>query len=282
MTTPCHLFETGPGTGPFNMETDERLLGWVESNPDSCTLRFFSWSEPTLTIGRTQFSLLQRPSPDPLSPSLCRATDIPSSTGFAGTRLGHPAIGEREIVRRPTGGGLVLHQPGEMSFSFCWGAESNRPHPLSNAGGTRGIYKSLHQIFKEALEKLGYKCELATADSSLRPKPSLRAEGEAISTLMERSPRPFGPRDDGPTECFRDYVESDILWSGKKILGGALWRTKKAFLYEGTLKISEIQPTIAWNQTKEMIASKLEVRLGLKILDANSFMSASSRAFQPL
>ena len=219
MTTPCRLFDTGPETGASNMDNDERLLSWVEANPGACALRFFGWAEPTLTIGRTQYPYI---------------SDV------------------KGVVRRPTGGGLVLHKPGEMSFSFSWGAEQHRPHLLKNAGGIQGLYRNLHEIFKEALGKLGYECDLYRP-SKRDLQPSL---GEPAAS-----------------ECFRDYTESDILLNGRKILGGALWRTKKAFLYQGTFKINDIQPAVSWDQAKAAISSALQARLHLKFSAKNPLKS---------
>jgi lipoate-protein ligase A len=220
MPTPCYLLDTGPGEGAFNMALDERLLMLVEAGADHCTLRFFGWKEPTVSIGRTQ-----------------------------------PHInGERNLVKRPTGGGSVSHAPEELSFSFCWPAERGKPHLLSHSGGTRGIYKSLHQVFREALEKLGYDCDLEIG------------KGKTL---------------DGRTsECFRDCVESDILWGGKKILGGALRRTRKAFLYQGTLKRELFRPGLsreaAIDAMTALIASHL--KLDLIALKTSRF---SSEALSP-
>jgi hypothetical protein len=43
-----------------------------------------------------------------------------------------------------------------------------------------------------------------------------------------------------------------------------LWRTKKAFLYQGTLKINEIEPALRWDRAKKAVTAAFKERLGLK------------------
>ena len=109
-----HSWNAAPG---FNMALDEAMLLLPHGRP---TLRFYTWSPETLSLGYFQKALEV--------PNLERA---------------------ESAVRRLTGGGAI-HHAHELTFSITCAAE----HPLY-AGEVRRSYAKLHGVILEVLAQLG-------------------------------------------------------------------------------------------------------------------------------
>ena len=100
--------------GAENMARDAALLE-VRSQP---TLRFYSWTKPTLSLGYFQ-----------------RAKNLPIS---ALQKRGY------DCVRRKTGGKAILHKE-ELTYSLCV------PEIGAMAGGPKAAMEFLHQSFADEL-----------------------------------------------------------------------------------------------------------------------------------
>src|SRR5262245_40266014 len=86
----CRLLPTAGRSGPANMACDEVLLrSALERRVAS--LRFYSWSEPTLSLGYFQAHA---------------------------ERLTHPLLTSVAYVRRPTGGAAILHDR-ELTYALA-------------------------------------------------------------------------------------------------------------------------------------------------------------------
>ena len=109
-----------PRRGPWNMAVDEALLMDAVENGNA-TLRFYQWSEPTLSLGYFQ-----------------RYAD----------REQHAASRNCAVVRRQTGGGAILHDR-ELTYSLVLPPG----HPL--AAMRRSLYDAVHQAFIAALSRRG-------------------------------------------------------------------------------------------------------------------------------
>lgn len=105
-----------PLPGSWNMAVDEVLLADAVEN-GVATLRFYQWSEPTLSLGYFQ-----------------QYDD----------RDLHAASRRCAIVRRQSGGGAILHDR-ELTYSFVVPASS----PLSR--NAPALYERVHQAFIAAL-----------------------------------------------------------------------------------------------------------------------------------
>ena len=77
-----------------NMANDVALWQCVESAPDQAFLRFYDWIEPCVTYGRNQ------------TPSHQLLIDVGAGEGAF------------PLVCRPTGGGIVFHQPSGITYSL--------------------------------------------------------------------------------------------------------------------------------------------------------------------
>jgi lipoate-protein ligase A len=106
----------------FNMGLDEALLESAEAPP---TVRFYSWSPDTLSLGYFQ-----------------RFADVP---GTARASL---------VVRRITGGGAI-HHTGELTFSLAAPAS----HPVYQ-GPVAESYARVHRAVIAALGEIGVRAEL--------------------------------------------------------------------------------------------------------------------------
>ena len=103
-----------------NMALDEAILESVDLG-GAPTLRFYGWSEPTLSLGYFQ-----------------KRAD----------RLSHSESQALACVRRGTGGGAIVHDR-ELTFSLAI--------PVSDrqAGGRESLYRDAHAAVAEVLRQLG-------------------------------------------------------------------------------------------------------------------------------
>lgn len=114
--TTARLILDPPAPGTWNMAVDEALLRTATAS-NQLTLRFYQWSEPTLSLGYFQ-----------------RAAD----------RNCHPASTTCPVVRRATGGGAILHDR-ELTYSLVV------PRPNRHPRSPTGWYQVVHQALIETL-----------------------------------------------------------------------------------------------------------------------------------
>lgn len=125
---PCRLLVDGPASGFWQMAVDEALLeSAAEGQP---TLRFYAWSEPTLSLGYFQ-----------------RYEE----------RLAHRASRPCPLVRRQTGGGAILHDQ-ELTYSLALPLA----HPL--AADAMRLYRAAHVALLDALMSFGIEAELRAGE----------------------------------------------------------------------------------------------------------------------
>ena len=114
----CRLIIDAPQPGAWNMAADE----WLLTNDDEVpVLRFYQWSEPTLSLGYFQ-----------------------SVT----SRRQHKDSAECILVRRASGGGAILHHH-ELTYSFTV------PTHDRFARAAEDIYSLFHQTLISTLEQWG-------------------------------------------------------------------------------------------------------------------------------
>lgn len=112
----------------------------------------------------------------------------------------------REKVRRWTGGGIVLHGE-DFTFSLVL------PRSLLPSGmDSAAVYQWIHQSVAEALQSTGRDVELASECEN-----------------------PAG------NDCFTNPVRADVLMDGRKVVGGALRRTRTGMLYQGSIQGLKIE-----------------------------------------
>ncbi len=155
----------------MNMAIDEALL----EEAAGPVLRFYGWRSPSLSFGY-----------------FGRFADV-----------AHERV-NRDIVRRWTGGGIVMHGT-DLTYSLIL------PRVALPAGtSARGVYLLVHGAINRALS--GHlNTTLATADA---PKVS--------------------------DACFANPVSADVLVAGKKIAGAAQRRTRAGLLHQGSIQCANL------------------------------------------
>ncbi len=189
-----------PGDGAWNMAVDEALLESVAGG-ERPTLRFYGWREPTLSLGYFQDSA---------------------------ERARHPASAECPLVRRPSGGGAIVHDR-ELTYGLAL------PDRHRLAADRLGTYRAVHESLIRALsdwdiEASLYTCCMAAAEREKTQNNSRRptASGPEKPTAPDRQ----------PFLCFQRRALGDVLAGGVKIAGSAQRRRRGAVLQHGSVLLA--------------------------------------------
>jgi len=193
------------------MAVDEYLFRSLVENP-ATYLRFYMWKEPTVSFGYSQRA------DKVLDIEFCRENRI-------------------EIVRRMTGGKLVLHHK-EVTYSLCSSDAGTFTANLADS------YKLISEGLICGLEKMGLNAHLAQP----APKAYIR----------------------GNLPCFSYPSQNEIEINGKKIIGSAQKRIGSSFLQHGSIPLQEekdLLKTVSLLQgsEEEIRITSLSRALGRKI-----------------
>src|SRR4051812_39191932 len=109
-----------PASGPWNMAVDEALLETAAAT-GLATLRFYQWSEPTLSLGYFQ---------------------------NIDQRAHHAPSADCPVVRRSSGGGAIVHDR-ELTYSLAV------PEILPSHSRASELYEKCHSAFIAALNDFG-------------------------------------------------------------------------------------------------------------------------------
>lgn len=161
----------------MNMALDEACLE-MATQP---VIRFYRWGRPALSFG-----------------FFGRFNDV---AAFAG---------ERDLVRRWTGGGIVFH--GD-DLTYCLVVPAAEK---VSARSSMWLYEQTHRAIQRTLRRGGEKAWLAP------------------DTLGERS-----------QACFAKPVRADVMLRGKKIAGAAQRRTRHGLIQQGSIQNIRITPDFA-------------------------------------
>jgi len=167
MTETWDFLQSPPAAAVMNMAVDEALLrAAVERGRP--LLRVYSWRQPAVSIGYFQ-------------------------------KFPTQLADDYEVVRRPTGGGVVYHIK-DTTYTVVV-----PPGHSLHAMKTTDAYCVLHRAVAAAFEAQPqlHKAEL-------------------------HSPQ-------GQYECFQKPVHGDVVTDGRKLAGGAQRRTKSGMLHQGSI-----------------------------------------------
>lgn len=167
-----------PADGPGNMAADERLAECLPAG--SVSLRFYGWSPSAVSIGAFQ-----------------RADGIGE----------FPRLAALPFVRRPSGGGAIVHGT-DLTYAIA----VRREHPWG--GQPQRLYEGVHAVVASVLRDAGL-------DATLFPDAVARPEGRHD--------------DDGPWLCFDRRSPGDVVVAGSKVLGSAQRRHRFAVVQHGSL-----------------------------------------------
>jgi lipoate-protein ligase A len=157
-----------PRPGPLNMAIDEVLL----SSGRSAILRFYRWNKPAISFGY-----------------------------FVTFTKACVAAGDRAMVRRWTGGGIVPHGH-DLTYSIMIGSND-----YAFSLPSKIVYQRVHAALSSALCDIGIPAVLTQANE---PK------------LSEA--------------CFANPVVSDVMEDGRKIAGAAQRKTRSGLLHQGSIQ----------------------------------------------
>ena len=169
------FLDGGWATGARQMAVDDALLTLCGRGQSPPTLRLFGFRPACLSLGRFQ-----------------PADQLPRPAGL-------------DIVRRPTGGGAVVHR-GDICYSIVLPLS----HPLA-IGGIRQSYQRLARGLALGLEALGL--------------PPLSTD--AASRPSQRSGR-----------CFEAIAAHELTLAGRKLVGSAQARRGGALLQQGSIRLA--------------------------------------------
>jgi lipoate-protein ligase A len=161
-----------PRPGPLNMAIDEVLL----STAQSAILRFYRWNTPSVSFGY-----------------------------FVRFAEACELAGNRALVRRWTGGGIVLHGD-DLTYSIMIGAPND-----AFALPSKVIYQRVHSTLGNALREIGI-----------------------VAVLTETKAAKISDA------CFANPVVSDVIESGRKIAGAAQRKTRSGLLHQGSIQCGSL------------------------------------------
>ncbi len=184
-------FESGQPSAALNMALDEALL----ENAARPALRFYNWARPSLSFG------------------------------YFGKLADAQAVGgDREIVRRWTGGGIVLHGE-DLTYSLV--APAAHPYARHSA---REIYQHTHSAIRDVLVAAGWSVSMVTTPAS------------RVSEA-----------------CFANPVVADLMAGDAKIAGAAQRRTRLGLLQQGSILFRDLPEHFA-AQFASRLSSAVDAR----------------------
>ena len=195
----------------MNMAVDEALLLAYLDRASPQTIRLYPWRNPSVTFGRR------------IDPA---AIDVPECA-------------DGDVVRRPTGGGVVCHRrsltvsiAGDVISLRKWAEGEGLQPAAARRAGAR--HRALNSAVGGALAASGVDCSLVPAAAS------------------------WG----GGLFCFSSVCAYDIVSCGRKIYGSAQLVDGGAFLYQGNLLVEEAFDTRLFGA---LFRQTLEEKMGWKI-----------------
>lgn len=171
-------------TGVDNMAIDQAML--EQTAKDGITrIRFYRWSEPTVSLGYFQ-----------------RFSDL----------SGYPVLQSLSVVRRPTGGGAIVHHHDWTYSISLAGARSKGNQTI---GAAENLYNCVHEVVVRWLQGFGLKAQLWASTAQCNPKPA------SCSFL-----------------CFQRRQSGDVVVDGHKVFGSAQRRLGTTVLQHGSLLLA--------------------------------------------
>ena len=172
--------DTAAHSAAMNMAIDEALLEYATVP----SIRFYRWHSPALSFG------------------------------YFG-KFAHVACyaGERDLVRRWTGGGIVFHGD-DLTYSIVIPANDNAFSESSMA-----IYEKVHRVLCDAVGCNGKRAVVAGGGNPGGAADAIRIAFSA-----------------GGYNCFANPVRADVIVDGRKIAGAAQRRTRRGLLQQGSIQ----------------------------------------------
>ena len=175
------FLQSPAGSAASNMALDEALL-LTAAKRARPLLRLYSWQQPSVSFGYFQ-------------------------------KLPEHLASQYEIVRRPTGGGLVYHGDGVDTTYTVVVPPDHRLYTMS----TTNAYYAIHKAVAVALEPVG------------------RVTSRGVALASDAPAGVSGPTRTRSYECFQKPVAGDVVADDRKLAGGAQRRNKHGMLHQGSI-----------------------------------------------
>ena len=227
-----------PADAATNMLRYRRLFEDFEAGKIPPTFRIYSWSQPAVTYGY-RFNRGQTP--------LAHSGEKNVENYIKDVCPRH--FRWRSLALRPTGGGIVFHQPGEITFAVALPRRS--PHYADNLLES---YFFTSNIILKFLKSLGINAEIKVKKFISRSFPprlrrdKLQRESRALN-LFSVLDSHFRGNDRNNLKfshqlCFAEAAPHEIILDGKKIVGIAQCRFRNSFCQQGTIQGIKLTQTL--------------------------------------
>jgi lipoyl(octanoyl) transferase len=203
----CRVVPYAEADGATNMAADEVLVRGAAAR-GTAALRCYGWTTATVSLGYFQ-------------PAAIRAND--------------PRLAGLPWVRRPSGGGALVHHH-ELTYALAVppGAEWRSSEPWM---------ARMHRIIARALADFGL--------------------GDQIE------PMTAPPSKHGDVLCFQQYTRGDLLCGGRKVVGSAQRKYHQALLQHGSLLLAQSEFAPALPGLRELIGAEVgALQLGAALVQA--------------
>ena len=191
----------------YNMAVDEVLFQSCATN-NLPILRIYSWDQPSISIGYSQ-------------------------------KYDSVKKGLRIIVRRPTGGGIVMH-----GDDLCYTIAVPPVHWLYELK-RRQSYKVIGSIITQTLLQLNFLAYSAE---------------ESLNKISDKS----------SFLCFSHPAKHDVLVDGEKVAGSAQKRNQSGILHQGSLFISKLNSPNAHKRFTDQFITMMQRMLNCSFVDYES------------
>jgi lipoate-protein ligase A len=170
------LIEYARLDGSSNMALDRRLLEICEGDPEVGLLRFYTWARPTLSMGHLEPQ-------DAIDMAAARRDGV-------------------AIVRRPTGGRVVLHGD-DLTYTVVLAR--------SESAGLQETYNLISEVIVDGLSSVGARLDVE--------------RGRTGGAIFARKP------------CFASASRYEVTHGGRKVVGSAQRVGDRAFLQHGSIPL---------------------------------------------
>lgn len=238
-SVPFHHLPARSISAAANMAVDTLLLEQYPQ-PDAPRFRHYGWASPAFTFGRTQQWEHAR-----------QQLPVHVSWQDAHERFATTF----ELVRRPTGGGVVDHR-ADWTYALVIPAS----HPLFRATAS-DVYRDCHQVLVNALAEQGVAAQLmpcaqACASDHGHVSASTDDQGQASADAVAHDHASSGTSDHGQGEgvCFTRAEPYDVVAAaGVKLAGAAQRRSKDGLLVQGSVLRQQVGD-INWQRFEQDVA----------------------------
>jgi len=180
------------------MSLDLEPFNRSEQGGEASMLRLYSWSPACVSLGYSQ--------------KIDEEIDVQAAH----------ALGW-DVVKRPTGGGIVFHNEAEVTYSLITSLES-LPKGLVPS------YIKISEAIVLALKKIGITAQIRNPKSDPSTPLGTRIRGKSEIR--------------NPNLCFSYPAEYEIVWQGRKLVGSAQKRGKRTLLQQGSIFVKDTSDDI--------------------------------------